>query len=232
VALLAVALVGGVAVVGGISLHGAGVVAVVLAGVVAGCLGAGVVRESASARLRPGTADVAWRAAVGIVVVLLVLAGSVVLAGRSAPVVVVLCAGAAALAWWLRRPAAGPRTGPATAPPAATRPPGGSGPVRPAGHRATRRSPHPSGRGAAPALSPVAGMSVEELGREWQRTAAVLAAGVDAGTRAQVVGRRGEVLDELERRDPAGFARWLADDASADGGPTRHLRGDSSAGPG
>jgi hypothetical protein len=238
--LLAAALVGGTALVGGVSLHGAGVLAVALAGVLAGCVGAGVARDSASARPRRAVADAARRAAVGTVLVLLVLAGSVVLAGRAAPVVVVLCAGSAALARWLRRrPAGGRRPRAATAPPATTAQPAADQPAaRPAVPPVTRRSPHPSERGSLPdgaprpAIPPVATSSVEDLGREWQRTAAVLETVVDPEVRAQVVRRRGEVLDELERRDPAGFARWLASGASVDGSPARYLRGDSTAGPG
>jgi hypothetical protein len=239
--LLAVTLVGGLAVVGAVSLHGAGVLAVALAGVVAGCLGAGLARERLSAPVRRAVADAAWRAAVGTVVALLVLAGSAVVAGRAALVLVVLCLAAVALAWRLRR---GTRAVPPAAP---AGPPAAA--VPPSAHPAARRGPHPSGRGVAAsgrrpdparpapalparALPPAAGMSVDELSQEWRRTAAVLETGVDATARAQVVRRRGEVLDELERRDPAGFGRWLAGGASADGYPVRHLRGDSAAGPG
>lgn len=158
-----------------------------------------------------------------------------VLAGRTAAAAVVLCAGSVALVWWLRRrPAPGRRPGVAAAPPAAAPRAGVDGP--PVVPPPTRRSPHPSEPGALPdtprpALPPVATASVEELGREWQRTASVLETVVDPAVRAQVVRRRGEVLDELERRDPAGFARWLVSGASVDGSPARYLRGDSTAGP-
>jgi hypothetical protein len=46
------------------------------------------------------------------------------------------------------------------------------------------------------------------------------------------VQRRVAALDELERRDPAGFARWLAAGATAGSNPAQYLRGDSSAGSG
>jgi hypothetical protein len=49
-----------------------------------------------------------------------------------------------------------------------------------------------------------------ELGREWSRTTAALAGGLDPGTRQSIVRRPREALDELEWRDPAGFSRWLA----------------------
>jgi len=224
---LAVALATGLAVVGGISLHGEGVVAVVLAGVTAGCLTA-IARDRSPGRRT--AADAAWRAAVGTVVALLAFAGSLAVAGPAAPVLVVLGLGLVGPAWWARR-AAPPVVRP---PAAATRP---AGPASP--HPAARRGPHPSGRGIVPAggppsavLPPAAGMPVEELTREWRRTAAVLEHAVDPAARALVVRRRGEVLDELERRDPAGFARWLAGGASAEEYPVRHLRGDSATGPG
>ncbi|GAB3357869.1 hypothetical protein [Modestobacter lapidis] len=231
----AATLVGVLAVVGGVSLHGAGVLAVALAGVVAGCLGAGIARENPVVPLRRTVADAAWRAGVGTVAGLLVLAGSAVLAGRAAPVLVLACVGAVALAWWARRSApTGPPPGGGVPSPGGVTPPRpgvppsagaapGGGPSSPAG---------PTPAVPAAALPPAAGLSVEELGREWRRTAAVLESAADAAERAVVVRRRGEVLDELERRDPAGFARWLAGGASADGYPVRRLRGDSSTGPG
>ena len=223
--LLALLLVGGLAVVGGVSLHGAGVLAVALAGVVAGCLGAGLARERPPVPGRRSVADAAWRAAIGTVATFLVLAGSAVVGGRAAPVLVVGCLGLLGLAWWARRRASGVRPAPPAPHPGTALPP-------------ARRGLHPSGRGAAPsgeplaALPPAAGLPVEELSREWRRTAAVLESAADATTRARVVRRRGEVLDELERRDPAGFAHWLANGASSDDYPVRHLRGDSAAGPG
>jgi hypothetical protein len=228
--LLALLLVGGLAVVGGVSLHGAGVLAVALAGVVAGCLGAGLARERPPLPGRRSAADAAWRAAIGTVATFLVLAGSAVVGGRAAPVLVVGCLGVLGLAWWARRRAS------AIAPASPAPPPGAAFPPAPP---SARRGLHPSGRGTAPsgeppaaALPPAAGLPVEELSREWRRTAAVLESAGDAATRAQVVRRRGEVLDELERRDPAGFASWLANGASSDDYPVRHLRGDSAAGPG
>jgi hypothetical protein len=114
------------------------------------------------------------------------------------------------------------------------------GAVPPASYQPARHGLRPSGRGAAPAggppsavLPPAAGMLVAGLSREWRRTAAVLdAAAVDPVESAQVVRRRGEVLDELERRDPAGFARWVAGGASAVDHPVHHRPGDPADGPG
>ena len=43
--------------------------------------------------------------------------------------------------------------------------------------------------------------------------------------RASLVGRRDETLDELERRDPAGFARWLAAGPNTGSDPADFVRG-------
>jgi hypothetical protein len=233
---LAGGLGGGLAVVGGVTLHGAGVLAIAVAGGLAGCLAAGITRDAPAGRR--ATSDAAGRAAVGTVLGLLVVAGSAAVAGRAAPVPVVLLAALLGPAWWARRSAR-----PVLPPPDAATPPRGA--VPPATHPPARRGLHPAGRGTvqsggppsavvppAPALPPAAAMPVPELSREWRRTAAALESAVDPAERARVVRRRGEVLDELERRDPAGFARWLAAGASADTFPVRPLRGDSASGPG
>ncbi len=253
---LAVALTGGLALLGVLSLRGTGLLAVGLAAVPAGCLGAGVVHRSGGGRAPRATVEGAWRAAAGTVAVLLGCSGAVVLAGAAAPGVVLAWVGAVALAWRLRRPdhrrgaAAGPMTGSG----AARRPPvppvrPGLPPVRPAAP-ADRRNRHPSSRTAGvpptgPPHRPVdvpgplpgaatglAGLSTGALGREWLRTAAALESAGGAEARSQLVQWRREALDELERRDPAGFARWLAAGATVDSDPAQYVRGDSSAGSG
>jgi hypothetical protein len=65
----------------------------------------------------------------------------------------------------------------------------------------------------------------------------VLAGRLDPAARQALVGRRQETLDELERRDPSGFGRWLAAGPAADPAdyvrrgpiPGRPLQGDSAA---
>ena len=57
---------------------------------------------------------------------------------------------------------------------------------------------------------------------------------LDAAARAALVARREEALDELERRDPAGFARWLAAGPTLASDPAGYvhggpLRGDPAA---
>jgi hypothetical protein len=191
---------GGLAVVGGLALRPPGLVAVGLAALVAACLAAGVVRES-----RPGqqaVVDAAWKAGVATVAVLLVLSGTAVLGGA---VLTLLVVGVAAGTWTVLRLVRGSRSGsPSVA----------------------------AARAAGPAvvLPPVSSLSTEALGREWVRTTTALAGPLDAGTREAIVARRQQTLDELERRDPDGFARWLSGVPLPGSDPSGDLRhGDAAA---
>ncbi|WP_051515593.1 hypothetical protein [Candidatus Blastococcus massiliensis] len=80
-------------------------------------------------------------------------------------------------------------------------------------------------------LPPVGGLATDSLGQEWMRTSAALAGRLDPVVRQAVVARRATVLDELERRDPGGFARWLAA-GPAPGNPADHVRDLPAAGTG
>ena len=91
----------------------------------------------------------------------------------------------------------------------------------------SRRAPSSPARPVSPHLTPVADLSTDALGREWLRTAGALGAELRPGTRQHVVRRRQDTLDELERRDPAGFARWLADGARVDSDPASWMQGDA-----
>jgi hypothetical protein len=75
-------------------------------------------------------------------------------------------------------------------------------------------TPHPSAApdhaGPSPLLPPVTGLSTRALGEDWLRTTAALAGQLAPSVRQALVTRREEALDELERRDPDGFGRWLA----------------------
>lgn len=76
---------------------------------------------------------------------------------------------------------------------------------------------------------PAAGRSVRELStgevcRAWTATTAALGGRLDPTARRIVVARRQELLDELERRDPVGFGRWLAGDPLLGSDPAVHLR--------
>ena len=191
-----------VAAVGGVFLGVSGLIAVALAAVVTACVGAGIARESAAADPRQAAVDAAWRTAVGTVAVLLVLSGCVVLAGGSLTAMLAgLCLGGVLV----RRAVRSARTG--------------------------RRS---TGGVVVPLTGtsggPVGSLSVEQLGREWLRTSAALARTADPRERQTLVGRRHEALDELERRDPVGFGRWLAEGATVDSDPARYVSGDPAAG--
>jgi hypothetical protein len=56
-------------------------------------------------------------------------------------------------------------------------------------------------------------LSNAQLGREWRRSHTMLVAARDAGELDRVSRLRRLQLDEMERRDPAGFGRWLGSGA-------------------
>ncbi|MGR6967354.1 hypothetical protein ACU610_23125 [Geodermatophilus sp. URMC 61] len=152
---------------------------------------------------RPGQqaiVDAAWKAGAATVAVLLVLSGTAVLGGAALTLVVAGAAAGAGAVVWLVR--SSPRT---SASAAATRQP------------------------AVP-LPPVSSLSTEALGREWVRTTTALSGPLDAPTREAIVVRRQQTLDELERRDPDGFARWLSGLPLAGSDPSGDLKhGDTAA---
>jgi hypothetical protein len=193
---LGLVLAAAVAVVGGVALRPGGLVAIGLAGFVAGCLAAGIARETPRATGR-SIAEAAWRAAGAIVAVLLVLSGASVLGGAVFTLFLSGTAVAVCTGVWLARTRGGVPGGPAL---------GGAVPAGPS------------------SSLPLAVLSTEELGREWARTTAALAGPLSPGARGAVVARRQETLDELERRDPAGFARWLAGSPLPGSDPAGHLR--------
>jgi hypothetical protein len=190
------------AAVGGVSLGGSGLVAVALAGVVAACVGAGIVRDGEADRPRQAAVDAAWRSAATTVGVLLVLSGSAVLAGGAVTALLAgVGLGAVLLRWALR---------------------------------SARTDRAVQGGTVVPLVGaggqPVHTLSVEALGREWLRTSAALAQARGPLARQALVDRRQEALDELERRDPAGFARWLAEAGTIDSDPAPYVSGDRDAG--
>jgi hypothetical protein len=189
---------GVVAVAGGLALRGPEFVAVGVAGVLAGCMTAGIARETPGAHRR-STIEAAATAGAATVLALLGLAGIAALAGGAVAtltlVVGVLATLAARVA--LSRRAAGP-----------------------VGRRSAPVASHGPG-----ADRPVAVLSTAELGQEWLRTTQVLACPLEPAARQAIVLRRQQSLDELERRDPAGFERWLLTGPAPGSDPAEFVRG-------
>jgi hypothetical protein len=214
-------LCGLVAVAGGLALRGPEIVAVGVAGVLAACMTAGISREIPAASRRRSTLEAAASVGATTVGVLLLIAGIAALAGGA---VAFLTIGAVVVALLIARAARGRRAVASST--AARTTPAHPIPVRPVG---------PQGRAElAGLLPPVAVLTTSELGQEWLRTSAVLAGPLDAAVRASLVARREEALDELERRDRAGFARWLAAGPTLSSDPAGYvhggpLRGDPAA---
>lgn len=76
---------------------------------------------------------------------------------------------------------------------------------------------------ARPAAEGPATMSTRQLCLAWRVTYAALQITADGDTRRRIVSARVALLDELERRDQQGFARWLQAGARAGGDPGRFL---------
>jgi hypothetical protein len=218
--------VGALAVTGALALRGPGLVGVALATTLAGCMAAGIAREAPAARRRSALESAVWAASwtggavlgvaglaalVGGVVAALVVAG-----GLGAWLVVTAVRGRGA---WRR---SGPRADRAAGPTwpvvevllLPVRPPREPAPSRPESPIA-----------AAHLLPPVTALTTPALGQEWLRTTAALTGRLDPATRHLLVGRREEVLNELEHRDPDGFARWLAAGPAGSSDPADYVRG-------
>jgi hypothetical protein len=194
---------GALAVVGGLALGGPGLVGVGLAAALAGCTAAGIARE-APARSRGSVLEAAVCAAGWTAGVILLVAGISTVAGGAVAAVVVLAVMSVVALRWGRRQRA--QTAPAA----------GQVVRLPVG-------PAPSGFPVGSRMLPVTALSTRALGEEWLRTTAALAGRLSPAARASLVGRREEALDELELRDPDGFARWLA--AGPGNDPAEFVRG-------
>ena len=203
------------AVVGGLALDGSAVVGLGVVTALVGGAWAGAAWEESRAGDLALVAGV--RAAVRTGGGLLVLCGAALLVGTALTLLAgALLAGAAVV---LRRPDPG-RAAP-SGPLLADEPevPVVLSPLHPAapsfriGSAGTART----------VLPPVRVLSSRSLGEEWLRTTALLDAAPDPLTREAVAARRAAVLDELERRDPEGFARWLAAGTDRGGNPAEFL---------
>jgi hypothetical protein len=208
--LLAGALFGGGALAGagGLALAGPGLVAVGLAAALAGCMAAGIVRE-APERARGSAVEAAMCAAGTTLGVMLVVAGIATLAGGAvASVSVAVGVVAVLVVHQIRRRGRRPSAGL-----------GASGRTAPTAGVVLRLPVAPT------APDEVTVLSTGDLGEEWLQTTAVLAGRLDPAMRRTLVDRREAVLDELERRDPDGFARWLAAAPTRGSNPADFVRG-------
>jgi hypothetical protein len=212
-----------VAAVGGLALRGPGLVAVAVAGALAACLGWGTARESTEPGRR-STTEAAVLAAAWTVGVLLVLSGTSVLAGGVAAAALAGAVAVVGIGVWVART---PKEGPAPAAAAATSSGNVAAPVTPLRPAAPRRH---VGIASPADLPPVTALSTEDLGREWLESTTLLAGRLEPAVRTAIVRRRQDALDELERRDPEGFLRWLTTGPVLDRDPAPFVRGRRTAG--
>jgi hypothetical protein len=192
---LLVPVAGVVAVVGGLALRAPGMVAVGVAGFLAGLTAGAIARDSSGSTWR-STIEAAAFAVAGCVGGLLVVSGTAVLLGGAGTA---LLLGALAIVWLAWVWGRSTRQQRAAA--------GAAGPAE-----GVHLFVVQGGEDQDPAriFPVVTALSTAALGREWIRTTAALAGGLDPAMRRSIVARRVETLDELERRDPDGFSRWIA----------------------
>ena len=160
---------------------------------------------------------------------LLAIAGTAALAGTTVAALVAGGGAVLALAVWLIR--ARRSAGAAPAPdftdsaswPAPAGPALSPSPIRPATAPSAGRADTVA-TGGARLLPPVSALTTRALGREWLRTTTALAGRLDPAARESIVRRREDALDELERRDPVGFARWIAEGPQPGSDPADYLR--------
>src|SRR4051812_29506550 len=77
---------------------------------------------------------------------------------------------------------------------------------------------------------PVAQLPTSALASVWRWTTGELVGHLDPRARQAIVRRRQETLDERERRDPIGLARWLAVGAPPAGDPPEFMQNDREPG--
>ena len=207
---------GALAVVGALALQGAGLVVAGLIALLAGCVAAGIARESRKATGGAVVEAAVWGAGLAGGAVL-VVAGIATVAGGVAAAIAVAVGLNVGLILRVRRLRAAARTRMATGRP------GVAGTAALLWPVASERGP------ALPAdvhrLLPVTVLTTEALGDEWLHTTAALAGPLDPAARQSLVTRREEALDELERRDPHGFAQWLIAGSTRGSDPADFVRG-------
>ncbi|NMH96938.1 hypothetical protein [Pseudonocardia acidicola] len=163
------------------------------------------------------TRTFAWRAAGMGLLVVLGLSGLVGLFGAAAVPVLVLAAASGMTVGVGRRLGRGRRRGEVPGEAADHTPPGPEPPVTQFPAAPVRDDECP--QWLVPALS------TEMLCWEWRRSYVAVGRTRDPKELVQLVVLRAAYLDELERRDPRGFRRWLDSGARAAGDPARFLTG-------
>jgi hypothetical protein len=190
---------GVLAVVGGLALRGSGLVAVGVGGMLIACIAVGMARDEPG-HDRRSMLEAAVQALCWTVGVVLVLAGVAALAGGLVALLVAVAGLSTGLITYVARSRR-----------------------RAASGVEVHLRPVPSTPPMGTPSSPLSAMTTSALGREWMRTTAVLGGHSTPADRAALVRRREETLDELERRDPAGFARWLATGAASGSDPATYI---------
>ena len=212
-----------VALAGALWMGGSGLAVVIIAGLVAAALGMGLARETPTAS-RGMVREAGVKAGAAAVGCLLLVTGIGVLLGAVVAAVVTGVAAVATGAWWLHR-----RAGHRAADRHRSTPSAAASSGSPWAPPVLRPVPAP-----APWSGPVSALPTSHLGREWLRTSAVLARRLEPAARQTIVDRRRQVLDELEQRDPVGFARWVATGPAPGSDPADFvqgaIRGDQEAG--
>ncbi len=82
---------------------------------------------------------------------------------------------------------------------------------------------------AAPSTD-LALMTDEQLCRQWRTSCTLVQEAASARQLGRVLQTRQRYLDELERRNEAGFGAWLASGARAESDPLPYLRGERAVG--
>ena len=218
-ALLIVALLigGALAVVGALALQGAGLVVAGLVALLTGCVAAGIARESRKATGGAVVEAAVWGAGLAGGAVL-VVAGISTVGGGVAAAIAIAVGLNVGFVLRVRRLRSAARTRQATTRPGAAGTPARMWPVASGQEPALPADVHRL-------LLPVADLTTQALGDEWLHTTAALAGPLDPAARHSLVARREEALDELERRDPEGFAQWLMAGSTRGSDPAEFVRG-------
>jgi hypothetical protein len=202
---------GVLAVVGGLALRAPGIVAVGVAGFLAGLTAGAIAREAPGSSWR-STLEFSALAAAVSVGLLLVISGTSVLVGGAGTAILLAALVLGCLAYWWRRSA---RQNKVVAP---------GRPADAVQLVVVQDSGDQGNRGETRIFPPVTALSTAALGREWLRTSAALGGRLDPAMRRSIVARRVETLDELERRDPDGFGRWIALGPEPASDPAEYVR--------